>query len=237
MIISSSNMMQSVQNIQAPSNVQSPFANTELVTDLSDDAVKTDISEAGRRIGHMMERMGQMGGPEMEEKMTEMKTSIEELGLSELDLDSMSDEEIAEVAQSIHNVMENFKPEHLEGTTINLDSMSSEDLELYVTKFNNNATEVLDSMGKMEGMMMGRPPMGGKPPAGGKPPMGGKGEDAISAYESIDTTSDEEDQLDMLELLVEALQTDENSNESTDDTLELNTYKQLISEYLSVEEE
>jgi len=226
MKISGNDMMLGIQNIQRPNNAQSNFANAKIVTDSGDNAIKADISDTGRRVGHMMGKMGQMRGPKMEARMEEMKSSIDELGLSELDIDSMSEEEIAEVANKINDVMESFKPKGLEGQAIDLDNLSSEDIKAYVSEFKENASGVLDSIGKMEGMMKGRPPMGGKPPAGNQI------QNSVNQYNSLDVTS-EEDELDMLETLVEALETDE----SSDDESEITELQQLLGEYLLSKEE
>ena len=180
--------------------------------------------QTGRRISSMMERINSMDAGPAQEQMTEIKTSLEELNLSEIDLDSMTEEDIAAVAASIHNVMESFKTENMTASLIDINSMSSEEVESYVSDFKNNADEVLSSMGKMEGMMQGKPPRGGKPPAGGKD----KNQNAISAYESTDLTEDDEDELTLLESIIEAMETVEASGDETD----LSALQELIGEYL-----
>ncbi|WP_273129340.1 hypothetical protein ACNRWW_02910 [Metabacillus sp. HB246100] len=215
-----------MQGVQHTGYTQLPFANATIVADSgsSSNGIQLEISEKGKRMSHMMGKMEQMG-PKMDERMAEMKSSIEDLGLEGLDLDSISDEEIEEVAQKIHEVMESYKSEHVEGEGFDITSLSSEDMKSYVSKFKNNASDVLESIGKMEGMMNRRPPMGGKPPV---PPVGDQNQSALAAYNSLSMTTEEEEQLNVLEIFVNALEEDE---QSTDETT--NAFQQLIGEYLA----
>lgn len=222
MRISSSDMITNLQKIMGE-NMSVENSQNENQIEIS-DSVKSEISAIGRRIGNAMDLAGRMDPEKMESKIND---AIEELNLSDYNLDEMTEDEISEVASQIHEVMESFRPEHMGSSGFDIESLSSDELETYVSAFQENSKEVISALGKMGGMMNGQPPMGGKPPKGGKPPQGGGMEmNAVDSYTSISEEDDEE--LSLIESLLEALEADEDSS----DTDSSEFYK-LIGEYLS----
>lgn len=227
MRISGTDLAQSIQSTQQISNAsQSQLARATIVSDSNDNGIKTSISDDGKRMGQMMNQAGRMNSPQMRSQMTEMKSSIEELELDELDLDTMTDEEISAVASQINDVMESYKPADVE-SAVNLESMTSEQKLSFVSDFKENTDTVLSSMGKMEGMMEG------PPPGGGKPPVGGKTQNAIEAYESQMSVDEDDEELSLIESLMEALEADEAEDDLTDEAADVSNFYQVIGDYLS----
>jgi len=229
MQISGANLLQNINSIQQM-NQEQPFANAKLISDTEESTL--EISEQGRRMGGMMERAGKMPPPQ-QERMTEMTSAIEDLNLSDIDVNSLTDDQVNELTGQINDVLESFKPEDMTGEGIDLTSMSTEDQKSIISQFSTNAESVLGAIGTLGGMKAGRPPQGGRPPKGGGG-ANGESAQAISAYESLSTTkTDEEDQLSMIEKILAALtEDDENGIDSEENASDSQLYK-LIGDYLS----
>ncbi|MFZ7119514.1 MAG: hypothetical protein ACOWWH_01005 [Eubacteriaceae bacterium] len=211
MNITRTDMMKNIGNMQKSQSIKNiSLANVKIVSDSDSDGVMADISNKGKKIGNIMERISLIPSTQMKEQMNEMQSAIEELNLSELDLENMSDEEIFEVANEINNVLESYKPAHVDGNALEISSMTTDEQRSFISEFKNNANSALDSIGKMEGMIEGKPPMGGRPQ------RGSNGQNAIEAYESSNDSNEEEEELQMIESLIEAFESDENNDYDTD---------------------
>jgi len=226
MKISGSDLSMGIGSIQQVNGQNNIFQNASVSSGTSDDAIQTDISDTGKRVGGMMDRARRMPPPP-KEKMDEMRTSIEELNLDDVDVDSLTDEEVLEHATIIDELMESFKPaEDTSESPVDLDNMSISEQRAFVSSFKSSSQELLDNFDEMDNMMGGRPPKGKKPP---KESQGiNATQMAIESYESLSSTEFELD-LETLENLLDALEKTDDSDED-DSSSALNEF---VSDYLS----
>lgn len=225
MRITGNDYVTSLQNLQqVMNNGQLSTGTYSSSNTSSSDSIKAEFSPEGRRMSSMMQRMGRMDSEEMESQMVEMKSDIDELGISDMDLDTMSDDEISELASQVQDVLDTYKPEHVGENGFSVEDMSSDDQREFLSTVQENSQSVLSAIGKMGQMAQGKPPGGG-----GRPPQGGGGmqQNAISSYQSM-STSTEDSELSMIESFLDALESDD------DDDSDYSSIYQAIGDYLTV---
>lgn len=196
-----------------------------------------EISQQGHRMSHMMMRARGLEHEAMKEKMTEVQDAVESLNLDELDLSSMSREELEETMANIHSTMDQFRPEGVPEIKHNISERSDDELVSMIQGFSEHADRMLERMDMISGMAEGQMPSMG-PPGGGKSqggmgPMGGMGKmsgmNPMKAYGTETDETSETEELDLIDQLLEALEADE--DEETDSE---NAFVSAIMSYLEV---
>lgn len=178
------------------------------------------VSGEGMRMSDMMSKAKGMDSTEMEEKMASMKTTMDELDLENLDTSSMTREELESKMTEINSAMESMKPEGAPTNEMDLEELTDEELTSMIDGFAAKAENVkLGMEGLQEMSETGMPPMGR--PQG--PPPGDKMQNAYGMTSATEDT-EESTTTDLMESILEALETDESD--------EASTLSQMILDYL-----
>ncbi len=207
MKISETSMLSMIQQAQKTSSSNtSPFNSTNYSTSETNE-MSTRFSEEGVRISDLISKINQLDSDKME-NLEEMQASIDALELDSYDVSELSDDELLALSTQIYDTMESFKPADAPSMNVDLEELSREELESFVTSFQDDSKNLMENMGALHEMASGRPPMG--PP----PPIESTDESIINALKSYQSNSetDEDTSFSSLEALLDAL---ENNDFST----------------------
>lgn len=173
------------------------------------------ISNQGKQMAMRMQRMRQMDPSDIEEQATQMKEAVAELDLENLDLESMSSEELQAKAEEIHQVLTDMRPEGMPERTIEVASMSDEALSGMISDFTDKVSNMESQLDEMENVAGGQMPgKGGRGGGGRMGGMGGGGRMNMMSAMGATEETEESEETELIDTLLEALASDEEDEES-----------------------
>lgn len=178
-----------------------------------------EISSEGRDMQMMLR-----DAENANEARNRMEESLSEINIESLDISSMTDEEMTEVLTEYEDLMGEYMHENYTPAS----EMSSDELSDTLTRLQNISSKLSDTSDY--GMQM-RPPGGGPRGAGGPPPGGvqGQSEESNTIQTLLDALEEDEDDEESTTDIIESLLDDLESGEST----QMFTYRSM-EEMLSI---
>lgn len=195
-------------------------------TQTTSDSDDVTISEEGKQMAHRMQRMRRLDPEQMKEQVTAMEDTVASLGLEDLDLDSLSREELEAKVTEIGEAMSDIRPEGAPEQTLDLTELEDDQLKSMISGFSNHAEQLSSRLETMESVASGDMPQmsemvsgGGMKGMKGMGPRGGGGMRPMGGMQQAGATeeteeTEESEETDLIDALLQALEEDSEDEES-----------------------